>query len=157
MAYHDLREFLSQLEERNELARVKVEVDPEYEVGAIMRRVFDQRGKAILFENVKGHKIPLVSGALDTERRYGMAIGSNPEMRAILHKALEAAQNPIAPILVDSAPCQEVVLGPNELDVRILPAPRWHHLDPGRFVGTLGVVFLKDPETGTKKIGRAHV
>ena len=64
MAYEDLRSFLKALEKEGELRRVRAEVDPYLEVGEITDRVQKSRahgrpGPALLFENVKGSRLPL--------------------------------------------------------------------------------------------------
>ena len=56
MAGRDLRDFIDDLEERNELQRIKAEVDWNEELGAITREVSSQYGPALLFENIAGHK-----------------------------------------------------------------------------------------------------
>ena len=56
MAVKDLRGWIDDLEERNDLKRVKAEVDWNEEIGAITREVSSQFGPALLFENIKGHK-----------------------------------------------------------------------------------------------------
>src|SRR3990172_2178930 len=143
MPYRDLREFISLLEKEGEIVRVKAEVDPHLEVGTIMRKVFDKRGKGVLFENVKGHTIPLLSGVMDTYKRYGLAIDCPPDLRTILTKTVAAVGNPIPPQMVEKAPCQESVLVGGEVDLHRFPVPLWHHLDGGPFIGTLGVVITK--------------
>ena len=50
MAYHDLRDFLSQLEARGELKRVAVPVDPKLEMTEMCDRVLKAGGPALLFE-----------------------------------------------------------------------------------------------------------
>lgn len=153
MPYSDLREFLDKLDKEGELARVKAQVDPDYEVGTIMRRVFDQRGKAVLFENVRGHTIPILSGALDTYKRYALGIESEQHLKAIIEKCLAAMRNPIAPVVVKEGPCQDNVILGDEVDLSRFPVPLWHHLDCGRYIGTLGVVISRDPETGQRNMG----
>jgi len=60
--FQDLRTFLGTLEEKKLLRRVRTEVDWDFEVGAIQRRVFDREGPALLFERVRGYDWPLLSG-----------------------------------------------------------------------------------------------
>ena len=153
MPYNDLREFIDRLEKEKELVRVRAQVDPDLEIGAIMRKVFDKRGKAILFENVKGHEMPLLCGAMDTYKRYGLGIGCQPHPREILKKNLAAMRNPIPPIMVEKAPCQEIVLTGPEVDLNVFPVPKWNLLDGGKYIGTLGLVMVKDPQTGWRNMG----
>lgn len=153
MAYKDLREFISRLEKEEELVRVRAQVDPNLEIGAIMRKVFDKRGKAIIFENVRGHQIPHICGAMDTYKRYALGVECEPNIRAILNKNLRAVRNPIPPVIVKEAPCQEVVLSAPNVDLYQFPTPKWNSEDGGKYIGTLGVVIAKDPETGFRNMG----
>jgi 4-hydroxy-3-polyprenylbenzoate decarboxylase len=49
VAFNDLREWIDDLEERNDLKRVKAEVDWDEEIGAITREISSQFGPALLF------------------------------------------------------------------------------------------------------------
>ena len=153
MAYQDLRGFISSLEEEGLLRRVKEQVDWNLEVGAIMQKVFDARGPAILFENVKDSPHPLLSGAMCTYRRYALGVGSEGDLRSILSKALHAIDNPILPVRVERGSCQENVLTGKDIDLYRFPTPLWHELDGGRFIGTLGLVVTRDPDTGKRNVG----
>lgn len=153
MAFQDLREFIAELERRGLLRRVEKEVNWYLEIGAIMKRVSDMGGPAVLFERVKGSAIPLLSGAMGTYERYGVGIGCPNNLRSILAKIMGAIGNPTAPILVGRGVCQENVLLGKDIDLYGFPAPHWHPLDGGRFIGTLGAVVTKDPETGQRNVG----
>lgn len=54
------------LEKSGQLLRIKSEVDPDLEMAEIHRRVFDQQGPAILFENVKGSPFRAMSNIYGT-------------------------------------------------------------------------------------------
>ena len=69
MAGRDLRDFIDDLEERNELQRIKAEVDWNEELGAITREVSSQFGPALLFENITGHKNTLLPPAVYQRHR----------------------------------------------------------------------------------------
>ena len=75
MAYESLAEFLEDLDQAGELARIKVEVDPILEVSEITDRISKARGPALLFEKVKGSRFPLAINVLGSERRMAMALG----------------------------------------------------------------------------------
>ena len=68
MAYADLREYLSALEHKGKLKRVKNEVDKDWEVSAVCRQLFKKiaadKRPALLFENVKGFQMPIAAGVL---------------------------------------------------------------------------------------------
>ena len=71
MAYPNLQACITDLEKNGHLIRIKEEVDPYLQMAAIHLRVFEHRGPAILFENIKGSKFPAVSnlfGTIDRSR-----------------------------------------------------------------------------------------
>ena len=60
MAYTNLREFIAKLEKERELKRISIEVDPVLEIAAFADRSVKQGGPALLFENPKGSRIPVL-------------------------------------------------------------------------------------------------
>ncbi len=153
MSFKDIREFISKLEEEGELHRIKAEVDWNLELGAVMRTVFEKKGPACLFENVKDSEFPVFTGGFFGYKRYGLAVGAPPDMRSILQKMLKATENPIKPVLVDNAPCKENIDIGDMIDIGKFPVPKWFHLDGGRYIGTLGTIITKDPDTGIRNMG----
>lgn len=149
----DLRSYLAALEEREMLSRIPDEVDWDGEVGAIQRIAFDRGGPALFFESVKDSDVPLVSGVMGTLERYALGIGANAHMRDVIRRVLLAVQEPIQPTIVDGGPVHENVLTGSDIDVTKLPVPKWHELDGGRYLGTLGLVIMRDPETGARNVG----
>src|SRR5687767_368119 len=75
MAFEDLREFIRALEKSGQLVRVRAEVDPELEISEITDRVSKRNGPALLFENVRGHSIPVLINALGSRERMMTALG----------------------------------------------------------------------------------
>jgi UbiD family decarboxylase len=152
MGYKDLREFIIQLEKEGELQRIKAEVDWDLELSAIMRRVYEIDGPACLFENVKDSRFPALSGAFYRHKKYALAVDAKPDIRSILGKIMTAMNNPIKPTMVANGPCKENIDTGDKINLEMFPSPKWHHLDGGRFIGTLGVVVTKDPETGIRNV-----
>ena len=178
-AFRNLRDFIAALEKEGELVRISVEADPELEITEITDRVSKSPGggKALLFENPKGSKIPLLINAFGSYKRMAIAMGAqNVEEGArriselldvkgvpktfsgkakLLGKLVDLSKIP--PRLVSSGACQETVLkdGFSLLDLPILKC--WPK-DGGRYI-TLPLVFTKDPETGERNVGvyRMHV
>lgn len=149
----DLRSYLDALEQRDLLVRVDAPVDWDLEVGAIQRVLFDRGGPAPYFTAVRDASCPLVSGVMGTPERYALGISCEPHMRAIIDKVLAACRASIDPIEIDSGPCQENVLRDEAIDLFSLPVPKWHDEDGGRYLGTLGLVIVRDPETGIQNVG----
>src|ERR1043166_6772117 len=76
----DLRKFLDKLETEGELHTIEREVDPKHELGAICK-ILNERpnGPAVLFENVKGSKIPVIGKLLARDRKSALALGLSQE------------------------------------------------------------------------------
>ncbi|MBI4528742.1 MAG: UbiD family decarboxylase [Deltaproteobacteria bacterium] len=146
MAFKDLREFITLLEQKNDLLRVKKPVDTRFEISAYIRKTSDQRGPAILFENVKGFNIPVVGGLFATRERAFLALECAAEN--YVEKFFYSLERLIPPRVVSDGPCKEVI-HKGDVDLARLPIPIFSEKDPGPFI-TLGLVISKDPETGKK-------
>jgi 2,5-furandicarboxylate decarboxylase 1 len=142
----DLREFVKVLEEEHELQKIKVEVDPKHELGAICK-IHNERpnSPALLFDNVKGHKIPVVGQLLASDRRVALALGLSQEN--VFNETVRRASNPIAPKLISKGACQEVVSEGADVDLTKLPLCTNNPRDGGPYI-TAGHVIIKDPEYG---------
>jgi UbiD family decarboxylase len=142
----DLREFLKVLEEEHELQKIKVEVDPKHELGAICK-IHNERpnSPALLFENVKGHTIPVVGQLLASDRRVALALGLSQEN--VFNETVQRASSPIAPKLVSKGASQEVVFDGADVDLTKLPLCTNNPRDGGPYI-TAGHVIIKDPEYG---------
>jgi 2,5-furandicarboxylate decarboxylase 1 len=142
----DLREFLKVLEEEHELQKIKLEVDPKHELGAICK-IHNERptSPALLFENVKGHTIPVVGQLLASDRRVALALGLSQEN--VFNETVQRASNPIAPKLVAKGACQDIVFEGGDVDLTKLPLCTNNPRDGGPYI-TAGHVIIKDAEYG---------
>lgn len=142
----DLREFLKVLEEEHELQKIKVEVDPKHELGAICK-IHNERpnSPALLFENLKGHTIPVVGQLLASDRRVALALGLSQEN--VFNETVQRASTPIAPKLVFKGASQDVVFEGADVDLTKLPLCTNNPRDGGPYI-TAGHVIIKDPEYG---------
>jgi UbiD family decarboxylase len=156
MAYRDLRHYLTALEEKGLLCRVRSEVDKDWEIAAVCRRVFqnipEERRPALMFERIKGSDIPLVIGILGGSRAiYATALET--KLEGALEKWERGQKNPVKPRLVESGPCQEVVHTGENVNFEMLPAPIWTvGEDPGPY-HTSPFVISRDPETAIQNMG----
>jgi UbiD family decarboxylase len=156
MPYADLRDYLGTLERKGLLSRVAAEVDKDWEIAAVVRRVFQriptERRPALLFENVRGHTAPVAVGILGgSPTIYATALGS--DVAGITERWQQAQASPIPPVEVATGVCQEVILEGDAIDLTRLPIPTWtvEH-DPGPFI-TAPCVITRDPETGVGNVG----
>lgn len=171
MASKDLREFIAELEKAGELVRIRERVSPKLEITEIADRVSKRFGPALLFENVEGSSMPVLINIMGNERRMKMALGieSYDEWTERLDFFLEpriptgiidklkmlpslGELNQVFPKIVSSAPCQEVVLKGDDVDLGKLPVITCWPQDGGPFI-TMPLVFTKDPKSGKRNCG----
>ena len=130
-------------------------VNPDAELAAVYRRVGagtpveppTAEGPAMLFGNVVGYDIPVITGVLASRKRVAQLLGTRPER--LPHHLLEALETPVPAEMTcePNPPCQEVVYE-KDLDImKLLPAPTNTPLDAGPYF-TMGLVRAEDPETG---------
>ena len=157
MAYTDLRAYLAALEEKGKLKRITKEVDKDWEIAAVCRQLFlkipPRRRPGLMFEKIKGFKIPLVAGILGASREiYALGLETD-SVDGINRKWDQALEKPIPPRLVKEGPCKENMLVGNQVDIFKLPVPIWTvGEDPGPFF-TSPYVITKDPDTGVRNVG----
>ena len=149
-AFSDMRQFLNYLGEMGHLVRVEKEVETRYEIAAYIRKTSDQQGPGLLFENVKGHDMQVAGGLFATIQGAAHALQCGVD--EISKTMIDGIQNPIAPRMVDSGPCQEVVYDGDNVDLYKLPIPLYSEKDSAPYL-TMGVTISKDPETGIRNMG----
>lgn len=77
MIYKDLRDFIQHLESLNQLKRISLEIDPRFEMTEICDRTLKRAGPALLFENPKGFKVPLLANLFGTPERVALGMGAS--------------------------------------------------------------------------------
>ncbi len=174
MKYRDLRDFINQLEKQGELKRVQLEVDPYLEMTEICDRTLKQAGPALLFENTKGANIPVLGNLFGTPRRVAMGMGAESvtELRGIgeLLAYLKEPEPPkgmkdaweklpifkqvlnMAPKVVTSPPCQEVIRQGDEIDLSDFPIQTCWPEDAGPLI-TWPLVITKGPNKDRQNLG----
>ena len=172
MAYKDLREFISFLEQKGLLKRIKTEVSAELEITEITDRVVKSGGPALLFENVKGYDMPVVTNLMGTMERMELALGVNslddigkeimsfmelPEVKGGLMDKLKAIPKLaqlafFMPKRVKDGPVKEVIVKDKDVDLTKFPILKCWPQDGGRFI-TLPLVFTVDPKTKKRNVG----
>ncbi len=148
----DFRDFLSYLEERKELVRISKQVSTKYEIAAYIRKSSNINGPGFLFESVAGYEgWNLAGGIYGTRNRIALSLRSNSPSDAV-RKFGEAIKNPVKPVTVNKAPCQEIIWEKDEVDLMRLPAV-WHsEKDAGYYISS-AVQFANDPDTGILHLG----
>ena len=141
------RDFLVQLEDAQELLRIKDAVDPKYEICAFCRHVADMNGPALLFESIKGHDMPAVANLFGTRGRIALAVGASlSELANVITERLKKRIPPIS-VNASEAPCQGVVLKGNDIDLGRIPIPFWNVGDGGNYISA-GINIGAHPKWG---------
>lgn len=174
MKYRDLRDFISQLEQRGDLKRIQVEVDTHLEITEICDRTLKQGGPALLFERVKGQRMPVLGNLFGTVRRVALGMGQEEasslrEVGEVL-AALREPEPPkgfrdaweklplfkqvlnMAPRQLSSAPCQAHVLKGADVDLGRLPIQYCWPGDAAPLI-TWGLVVTKGPLKERQNLG----
>ncbi len=174
MPFRNLQSFVSFLEQKNDLVRIKAEVDPVLEITEIATRVVKRAGPALLFENVKGSKFPLLVNVLGASRRVDWALGRAPaQVGAELAQFADGLMPPspqrlwknrhtalrvlkMKPDARTHAPVKKFCVEPANLDQ--LPIAQSWPKDGGKFI-TFPLVVTKSPKDGKQNMGvyRMHV
>ncbi|AXV63923.1 4-hydroxy-3-polyprenylbenzoate decarboxylase [Pseudoalteromonas lipolytica] len=174
MKYKDLREFIELLEQKGELKRIKQEIDPYLEMTEIADRTLRAEGPALLFENPKGHSIPVLANLFGTPKRVAMGMGQNDvsELREV-GKLLAFLKEPEPPkgikealgqipvfkqVLnmpakeVKKAACQQVILEGDDVDLTKLPIQHCWPGDAAPLI-TWGLTVTKGPYKKRQNLG----
>jgi 4-hydroxy-3-polyprenylbenzoate decarboxylase len=151
----DMREFIAKAEQEGQLKRIKAEVDWNLELSHIAKLNEEQAGPALLFENVKGYKSPVITSVCTTTERLSLILGMprNSTLVDLMRLWVEKNKQKIPPKWVDSGPCKENIIKGNDVDLFKFPVPKFYPRDGGRFFGTAHFVLSKDPETGWVNLG----
>lgn len=150
MPYKDLRAFLSTLRQSGELVDITRPIALQYDVAKALAKTSAADGPALMFKDT-GTQFPLVGGLYGNRRRALIAFEATDE--TIHERVTKAIDNPIGPVDFDGpAPCQEVVLTGEDIDLSKLPVPTYSPKDGGPYI-TAGIVVSEDPDTGVPDIG----
>jgi 4-hydroxy-3-polyprenylbenzoate decarboxylase len=152
MVPKDLRSFLKAIEASGDLITVAQEVDWDLELCAFGRLACERDAPAMLFTNVKdyGPDWSVFLNPIATWRRLAVALGlpADTSVPELYRTYAEREQNLIPPKTVADAPCKEVRILGDKVDLFELPTPMVHEGDGGRYLGTWDLVVSKDPTTG---------
>ena len=174
MKYKDLRDFISNLEQMGELKRISLEVDPVLEMTEICDRVLRSGGPALLFENPKGSDIPVLANLFGTPKRVALGMGEESvEALRDVGRLLAFLKEPeppksmkdawqkmpifkqvlnMAPKIVKSAACQEIVIERDDIDLGNYPIQLCWPEDAAPLI-TWGLVVTRGPNKSRQNMG----
>ena len=170
----DLHDFIALLEQRGELVRISQEVDPYLEMTEISDRTLRAKGPALLFENPKGHNVPVLCNLFGTPERVALGMGQENvsalrdigELLAFLkepeppkglldlwekrHDFKQVLNMPVK--VVKKAPCQQIVLEGDQVDLDKLPIQTCWPGDAAPLV-TWALAITRGPEKERQNLG----
>jgi len=153
-----LREYIDALRAIGEVQDIDVEVDWNLEMGAIIRRSYELRAPAPLFQRIKGIEpgFRVLGAPAGVGRQKGrelariaLSLGLSASATAtdIITALTDAhAKTPIPPRRVPDGPCKENKLLGKDVDLWRFPAPYIHDGDGGRYLNTWGTIVVQTPD-----------
>jgi 4-hydroxy-3-polyprenylbenzoate decarboxylase len=153
-----LRQYIEALQALGEIQEIDVEVDWNLELGAIIRRTYELRAPAPLFNRIKGIEsgFRVLGAPAGLSRHAGrplarIALSLGSPATATAAEMIEALANAhekpfIPPRRVGDGPCKENRLLGRDVDLGRLPAPLIHDGDGGRYLNTWGTIIVRTPD-----------
>ena len=165
--YPDLHDHLSVLDEAGLLIRIDHSVNKDTELMPLVRWQFrggipETERKAFLFTNVadsngRSYDFPLAVGVLAASKKI-YSTGMGVPIESIGSHWKHALENPIAPVRVDEAPCDEIVLTGSDIlgefrGLDSLPVPiSTPGFDSAPYLTSTSCITV-DPDSGIQNIG----
>ncbi|WP_297001349.1 MULTISPECIES: UbiD family decarboxylase [unclassified Thalassospira] len=175
MPYQSLRDFMEALEKSGRLVRVTEPVSPNLEMTEIQTRLLAEGGPAVLFENVVGddgkkYDMPVLVNLFGTVDRVAAGMNRKPEELREVGETLAFLKQPeppasireafsmlplaktvmaMKPKTVSKAPCQEIVLEGDDIDLSKIPVQSCWPGEPAPLI-TWPLVVTQGPSAGTK-------
>lgn len=148
-----MRAFLEMVarDHPEELVRISQPVRRELDItSAVLELARSGRHPVLVFENVEGSSMPVVTNLAANRTLLAAALGVRPDGLAAAYRERSQRYQPVE--VAGDAPWQEVVWEGADLDLTRLPIPRHFSVDAGPYI-TAGQIVARDPETGVDTIG----
>ena len=108
------------------------------------------RSPVVIFENIKGNKMPLVTNVAGNRKLLAACLGVKPAELPMAFR--ERCQKYIPCEVVNTAAWDEVVLEGDQIDLTKLPVPLQFSVDAAPYI-TAGQITARDPVTGVDTTG----
>ncbi|NQY42989.1 MAG: UbiD family decarboxylase [Legionellales bacterium] len=174
MQYQDLRDFITQLEQKKLLKRIQHPISPNLEITAICDRTLKNNGPALLFENPTGFSIPVLGNLFGSQERIILGLGrQNLEELKEFGKFLALFRSPkppkgfidaisslpmykqilnMAPKITNNAPIHENIISKEDIDLTTLPIQKCWPEDISPLI-TWGLVTTKSLTHNRQNLG----
>jgi UbiD family decarboxylase len=143
--------LLHALESQGQLRRVAKPVDPKHQLAAVTRAVQRAGGEAVLFENVAGTTMPVVSNLFGSHARLCAMIGTGDKTFCQRWIELTEACIAAAPGSFTRPATAAEEDGFISGKLSDLPAITWHERDGGPYF-TSAIFLANDPDTGVANL-----
>ena len=137
----DFRSVVNRFLEEKIAIEIGEEVDRHYELAAITKELEDLY--VLIFKNVKGSSMRVVSGVYGSRERLAKALGLS--VKDFIERYSKAIDSPEPVVKVGSGPVHENFT--REVNLGFLPIPKIYEKDAGEYI-TASIVIARDPETG---------
>ncbi|MFH1003276.1 MAG: UbiD family decarboxylase [Chloroflexota bacterium] len=156
----DLRTFLKVVKEAGPdyYVEVKKPLNPILEPFILQQKLFRKGRFPVIFcPEIKGSRIPLVTGLTCSYELLGLALDMDPKKMDKAQISQEfrrrvAKPLPTKMVPASQAPVKEVILKGKDIDLGLLPLTQHHELDSGKYL-IIGPLLCKDPDTGIMNAG----
>jgi UbiD family decarboxylase len=159
----DLRSWISHMQKIGEVITVKG-AEREAEIGGIIDIAMRKMGRpAVLFEDIPNYEkgFRVIANLFTSVKRIAVSVGlpeTTNEVELVRFWRDYMRQTPtIEPKLVNSGALLENTYSGDEIDLLKIPTPRWHEGDGGYYIGTGGMVIMKDPDSNWVNYGAYRV
>jgi UbiD family decarboxylase len=148
-----MRAFLEMVgrDHPEELVRISVPVRRDFDItSTVFELAHAGRYPVLVFENVEGSSMPVVTNLAGNRKLLAAALGVRPDGLAAAYRERSQRYQPVE--VADDAPWQDIVWDGADLDLTRLPIPRHFSVDAAPYI-TAGQIVARDPETGVDTIG----
>jgi|TARA_B100000315_G_scaffold258793_1_gene312168 4-hydroxy-3-polyprenylbenzoate decarboxylase len=161
MPFKDLREFIEKVREVDHLKEIDG-ASCDLEIGAITEvTAANPEHPFLLFDNIPGFPagMRVASNMVNTPRRIALLLGMPLDASKVdllrFWKDKINGLKPISPVKVEKgqAPILTHVAMDDEVDITKFPAPIWHELDGGPYLGTGCIAYTRDPDSPWTNLG----
>ncbi len=146
-----MRHFIDDLQKRGELAVVRRPVDPRHQLAAVTKAVQKAGEQAVLFENVEGSSLPVVSNLFGSHERLRRLIGAGD--KTFCQRWIELTDACLAgrdADVLEAAPAS-VATEFRDGTLSDLPAITYHERDAGPYF-TSAIFLAREPDSGVPNL-----
>ena len=159
----DLREFIDKAQELGECQIIEG-ADWDLEIGAITELSSYSGMPLLLFDKIKGYPAGyrVATNLFASPARVSLSLGLPQGLKGVefvkaWREKTKGGFKAIPPVEVETGPVKENILTDRDVNLFKFPAPRWHELDGGRYIGTGDMVIVRDPDEKWINIGTYRI